>query len=64
MPTLWAVVGVARRYHVMNKKETLTMTDKTMDNIMGLDGFEFVEYAAPERGILEPVFELSSLNSR
>jgi len=42
----------------MNKKETLTMTDKTMDNIMGLDGFEFVEYAAPERGILEPVFDM------
>lgn len=26
------------------------------DNPMGLDGFEFVEYAAPERGVLEPVF--------
>lgn len=25
-------------------------------NPMGLDGFEFVEYAAAERGILEPVF--------
>ena len=25
-------------------------------NPMGLDGFEFVEFAAPERGILEPVF--------
>ena len=24
---------------------------------MGLDGFEFVEFAASERGILEPVFE-------
>ncbi len=24
---------------------------------MGLDGFEFVEFTAPERGILEPVFE-------
>ena len=24
---------------------------------MGLDGFEFVEFAAPERGVLEPVFE-------
>ena len=26
------------------------------DNPMGLDGFEFVEYAAAERGLLEPVF--------
>jgi len=24
---------------------------------MGLDGFEFVKYAAPRRGVLEPVFE-------
>jgi len=28
------------------------------DNPMGLDGFEFVEYAAAERGIIEPVFEM------
>ena len=28
-----------------------------MDNPMGLDGFEFVEYSAPEKGVLEPVFE-------
>ncbi len=27
------------------------------DNPMGLDGFEFVEFSAPEKGILEPVFE-------
>jgi len=27
------------------------------DNPMGLRGFEFVEFTAPERGILEPVFE-------
>ena len=27
------------------------------ENPMGLCGFEFVEFAAPERGILEPVFE-------
>jgi 4-hydroxyphenylpyruvate dioxygenase len=25
---------------------------------MGLDGFEFVEFASPERGVLEPVFHL------
>ncbi len=28
------------------------------DNPMGLDGFEFVEYAAARRGIIEPVFEM------
>ncbi len=28
------------------------------DNPMGLDGFEFVEFSAPERGQLEPVFEM------
>jgi 4-hydroxyphenylpyruvate dioxygenase len=27
------------------------------NNPMGLDGFEFVEFAAPEPGVLEPVFE-------
>ena len=26
------------------------------DNPMGLRGFEFVEFTAPEKGILEPVF--------
>ena len=29
-----------------------------MNNPMGLDGFEFVEFSAPEPGKLEPVFEL------
>ena len=33
------------------------MTD-LFENPMGLDGFEFVEFASPERGLLEPVFEL------
>lgn len=28
------------------------------DNPMGLDGFEFVEFASPKAGVLEPVFEL------
>jgi 4-hydroxyphenylpyruvate dioxygenase len=28
------------------------------DNPMGLDGFEFVEFAAPQRGVIEPVFEI------
>lgn len=27
------------------------------ENPLGLDGFEFVEFTAPEKGILEPVFE-------
>ena len=27
------------------------------ENPMGLRGFEFVEFTAPEEGILEPVFE-------
>ncbi len=27
------------------------------DNPIGLDGFEFVEFSAPGRGVLEPVFE-------
>ncbi|MBC2667553.1 4-hydroxyphenylpyruvate dioxygenase [Novosphingobium piscinae] len=31
------------------------MTDPSA-NPLGLDGFEFIEFAAPERGLLEPVF--------
>lgn len=27
------------------------------DNPVGLDGFEFIEFSAPERGVLEPVLE-------
>lgn len=27
------------------------------DNPLGLDGFEFLEFAAPEKGVLEPAFE-------
>jgi len=26
------------------------------DNPLGLDGFEFVEFTAPQPGVLEPVF--------
>ena len=33
------------------------MTD-IFDNPMGLDGFEFVEFAAPQPGTLEPLFEM------
>ncbi len=32
------------------------MTD-LFDNPLGLDGFDFVEFSAPQKGILEPVFE-------
>ncbi|MBC6403752.1 MAG: 4-hydroxyphenylpyruvate dioxygenase [Hyphomonadaceae bacterium] len=28
-----------------------------IDNPAGLDGFEFIEFSAPEKGVLEPVFE-------
>ena len=31
------------------------MTD-LFENPLGLDGFEFVEFTAPEKGVLEPVF--------
>ncbi len=33
------------------------MTD-LFENPAGLDGFEFVEFCAPEKGVLEPVFEV------
>jgi len=33
------------------------MTD-LFDNPMGLDGFEFVEFASPTPGLLEPIFDL------
>ncbi|MDH3363720.1 MAG: 4-hydroxyphenylpyruvate dioxygenase, partial [Gammaproteobacteria bacterium] len=33
------------------------MTD-LFENPMGLDGFEFVEFASPEPGVIEPAFEL------
>ena len=32
------------------------MTDR-FENPIGLDGFEFVEFSAPAKGVLEPVFE-------
>jgi 4-hydroxyphenylpyruvate dioxygenase len=38
-----------------------TVTSETMsdvfDNPLGLDGFEFLEFGAPEKGVLEPAFE-------
>jgi len=33
-------------------------TANAFANPLGLDGFEFVEFASPEPGVLEPVFEL------
>jgi 4-hydroxyphenylpyruvate dioxygenase len=33
------------------------MTADVFDNPLGLDGFEFIEFSAPEKGLLEPVFE-------
>lgn len=32
------------------------MTDR-FENPIGLDGFEFIEFSAPEKGLLEPVFQ-------
>ena len=32
------------------------MTD-LFENPIGLDGFEFVEFCAPEKGVVEPVFK-------
>ena len=28
------------------------------ENPLGLDGFEFIEFASPKAGVLEPVFEM------
>ena len=33
------------------------MSEDLFDNPAGLDGFEFLEFTAPEKGLLEPVFE-------
>jgi 4-hydroxyphenylpyruvate dioxygenase len=51
-----AISAVLFRALLTKITEVRTMAD-LFDNPMGLDGFEFVEYAATERGILEPVFE-------
>ncbi len=39
------------------QREDGTVAD-LFENPMGLDGFEFVEFASPEPGVLEPVFEM------
>jgi 4-hydroxyphenylpyruvate dioxygenase len=31
-----------------------------LDNPLGLDGFEFIEFCAPQKGLIEPVFEAMS----
>ena len=31
--------------------------DRSVRNPAGLDGFEFIEFSAPRKGVLEPVFE-------
>jgi 4-hydroxyphenylpyruvate dioxygenase len=33
-------------------------TNHTLENPLGLDGFEFIEFASPTPGILEPIFEM------
>jgi 4-hydroxyphenylpyruvate dioxygenase len=40
----------------LSKVRSLKMTD-LFENPLGLDGFEFVEFSAPDKGVLEPVFE-------
>ncbi|MBL4739689.1 MAG: 4-hydroxyphenylpyruvate dioxygenase [Sneathiella sp.] len=41
----------------MTKADTQNSTD-LYENPMGLDGFEFVEFASPKPGVLEPIFEM------
>src|SRR3990167_6561298 len=38
------------------RQEPCPMAD-LFENPAGLDGFEFIEFSAPEKGVLEPVFE-------
>ena len=38
-------------------KVTLETMPDQIDNPMGLDGFEFLEFSAPEKGVLEQAFE-------
>ena len=32
------------------------------ENPIGLDGFEFLEFTAPKKGMLEPIFEAMGLD--
>jgi 4-hydroxyphenylpyruvate dioxygenase len=42
---------------ILQERSTTDVHDSLGENPMGLDGFEFVEFAAPKPGMLEPVFE-------
>lgn len=44
-------------WHYLDDREDAAVTD-LLDNPMGLNGFEFVEFASPKPGLLEPTFEL------
>ena len=37
--------------------ETMSASSDLFDNPLGLDGFEFLEFCAPEKGVLEAAFE-------
>ncbi len=41
----------------MNAPTTTQGATDLFENPVGLDGFEFVEFCAPGKGMLEPVFE-------
>jgi 4-hydroxyphenylpyruvate dioxygenase len=47
--------GLYRAYCGGHSEKDGTMAD-LFDNPLGLDGFEFVEFCAPAKGVLEPVF--------
>jgi hypothetical protein len=49
------VISTSDQYALKRTSRT-NMTD-TSDNPMGLDGFEFVEFASPLPNVLEPLFE-------
>jgi 4-hydroxyphenylpyruvate dioxygenase len=54
--TLFSKINKARAPQPDTDFEEPDMTD-LFDNPIGLDGFEFVEFCAPEKGVLEPVFQ-------
>ncbi|NCP14773.1 MAG: 4-hydroxyphenylpyruvate dioxygenase [Sphingomonadales bacterium] len=41
----------------MNAQTNTNAAQDLFENPVGLDGFEFVEFCAPQKGVLEPVFE-------
>lgn len=50
------LITIVQSYHRAVQIESLRTAD-LFDNPMGLCGFEFVEFASSEPGILEPLFE-------